>query len=197
MRRLFFILAITVLLLGCKEKLVDHKNSKRYASDTLQIGNGLRLETPFSVEYDLSRKEPLNKGRILHGEKIIYSFFLNINLVCDPIEPDNLILTDTVSTSLRKDTLIFNWYREQELDWITIKYIYTYASGVHSQYAIHGYSESGNSKREELAYLFSEMRRTALEAFFDHDSVLIRNFVEIKWKTLPNTADSLWRVDHC
>jgi hypothetical protein len=41
------------------------------------------------------------------------------------------------------------------------------------------------------------MRRTALEAFFDHDSVLIRNFVEIKWKTLPNTADSLWRVDHC
>jgi len=180
MKPIIFIFTITVLLMGCQEKLVDNENSDGYATDTMRIGNGLRLEKPFKVEYDIPKKGSLDKGRILNGDKTIYSFRLNFNLVNDTIEPDKWILTDTVSTSLRKDTIVFNWYREQELDWITIKYIYTNASGVHSQYLIHGFSKSGNSKQEELTYLFSEMRRTALEDFFDHDSVLIRNIIEIK-----------------
>ena len=180
MKPIFFILAFVIITLGCDQKPVDSTNNDEYSSGTLRIGNGLRLETPFKVEYDLSKKGPLNKGRILHGDKIIYSFRLNFNLVNDTLPPDEWIISDTVSTSLRKDTIIFNWYRKHELDWITIKHIYTHASGISSQYSIHGHSKFGNSEQEELTYLFSEMRRTELEDFFDHDSVLIRNIVEIK-----------------
>lgn len=175
-----FILAIAAIIVGCDQNPVDNSNNDGYSSDTLQIGNGLRLEKPFRVEYDLSNKGPLDKGRILYQDEIIYSFRLNLNLVNDTVEPNKWILSDTVSTSLRKDTIIFNWYRDQGLDWITIKFIYTHASGVHSQYSIHGYSKIGESKQKELTYLYSEMRRTELEDFFDQDSILIRNIVELK-----------------
>lgn len=169
-----------VVLFGCNQKPVDNTNNDEYAADTLHIGNGLRLETPFKVEYDLTKKGSLDKGQILHDDKIIYSFRLNFNLVNDPIQPDKWIINDTVSTSLRKDTMIFNWYRQNELDWITVKYIYTHSSRSHSQYAIYGYSKLDKSKQEELSYLFSEIRRTELVDFFDHDSVLIKNIVELK-----------------
>lgn len=182
MKAIVLVIVTVFILFGCKENTSNNMNSDNDVSDTLRIGKGLRLETPFDVEYDYAAKGPLVKGGIFHEDQLIYTFGLNVNLADDTLKPDQWIISDTVSTSFRKDTLIFNWYKKDELDWIGVKHIYTHASSTSSQYSIHGYSRLGKSKRKELAYLFSEMRKTELADFFDHDSLLINKIVELRNK---------------
>lgn len=157
-------------------------NSEEYedSTDTLFIGDGLHFEKPYRIEYEKTEKGLLDEGKIFFGDSILYSFQLEINLVNDSINPDKWFIQDTVITTFRKDTMIFNWYRKNGFDWITAKYIYTHAFNTKRQYSIWGYSKYGEEFKDELSFLYSEIRRIELVDFFDHDSTLIRNIVEAK-----------------
>ncbi len=180
MKQFLLINMMFLTLMACQEDAAIETRSEVFVSDTLEVGAGVGLDKPFRVEYDRSNKGSSETGKVYFNEEILYAFRLNFNLIEDSIKADKWMIRDTVTTTLRKDTLVFHWYKRGHEDWITVRYTYTYASGLSSQYAIWGKSEIGNTHAQELSFLFSEIRRAELVDFFEHDSTLIRNIVALE-----------------
>lgn len=176
MKQILFIIVTVLIFIGCDSNSRTHQNNNKIYSDTLKIGSGLKLKKPFVVEYDVNKSGTMEQGRICIGEKTLYTFRLNFN-IADTIKLNQCVFTDTVSTSFRRDTLIFNWYKEGELNWLTVKSLTTHSAVPSDTYLIYGYSKPEQPDIDELKYLFSEIRRVTLANFFDYDSVLMKKII--------------------
>ncbi|QNR24557.1 hypothetical protein [Croceimicrobium hydrocarbonivorans] len=165
MKKLLILLIIIHGLSSCQEPLPMNLKRDMVQSDTLFIGAGIKLSPPYQIVYKPVNKIMLDQGRIYHNDSLFFSFDLGLRLVNENAEVDQWILRDTITSSLQKDTLIFNWYQANNVDWLSIQSSEGSLSDS-KHFIIYGSSPMGSTKHENLAFLFSEMRKAVLLDFF-------------------------------
>jgi len=177
--KILFYISILITLFSCSN--IEPDKSKDYlTSNNLDIGSGLELPSPWRIEYKEVSKGPLERGKLFYENDIVMSFHLNLRLSDNTLTPDNTIITDTVSSSLKKDTIIFNWFEKDKVQFITVKNIYTYASGPSKDYSLWGELKNHDKRKKELQTLFIKIRDNEIQQMFRTDSLLIRNIIELE-----------------
>ncbi len=179
MKTIFYILVFT-LLISCDDGETERKSGYITITD-LNLGYGLELNAPWKVYYKECQKCSLTRGKFFYKNDHVMSFQLNLRLVNNTITPDKWIIADTVSSSLKRDTLIFHWYEKDELQFITVKEIHH--NGIRQTeeiYSLWGELNNHFSRKREIQTLFIKIRDHEIRRMFRHDSTLLRNLYKVK-----------------
>lgn len=165
-------LLLLVLLQACDEEVQQKPKDDIFISSHLECID-VELPEPWLIKYEVHKKEPYNKGRIYYNNEHILWFELNLPLVDDTLKKE-FIISDTLTSTLLKEKLIFQRYIQDSVKFLVVK---SYDSEDNSSH--HHLWAQVNRKltNDILLYeLLSIIKRKEVKSMLNREDTLISNY---------------------